>query len=65
MLAGVSPQRDPNKIRRMCTHLSWHPDANRALAVAYCTLDFQDSRKDMTFDSYVWDLGKGKEKPTR
>ncbi|NXP39298.1 DNAI2 protein, partial [Leiothrix lutea] len=53
----VNVFRDPNKIRRMCTHLSWHPDANRALAVAYCTLDFQDSRKDMTFDSYVWDLG--------
>ncbi|NXM51781.1 DNAI2 protein, partial [Illadopsis cleaveri] len=50
--------RDPNKIRRMCTHLSWHPDANRALAVAYCSLDFQDSRKDMSIDSYVWDLGK-------
>ncbi|XP_066188546.1 dynein axonemal intermediate chain 2 [Sylvia atricapilla] len=50
--------RDPNKIRRMCTHLSWHPDANRAVAVAYCSLDFQDSRKDMNFDSYVWDLGK-------
>lgn len=49
----------------MCTHLSWHPDGNRALAVAYCSLDFQDSRKDMSIDSYVWDLGKGKGKPTR
>uniref|UniRef100_A0A8D2PGB0 DNAI2 protein n=1 Tax=Zosterops lateralis melanops TaxID=1220523 RepID=A0A8D2PGB0_ZOSLA len=49
---------DPNKVTRMCTHLSWHPDGNRALAVAYCSLDFQDSRKDMSIDSYVWDLGK-------
>lgn len=46
----------------MATHISWHPDANRAVAVAYCSLDFQDSRKDMSFDSYVWDLGKGKGK---
>ncbi|NXR75128.1 DNAI2 protein, partial [Pycnonotus jocosus] len=53
-----SPQRDPNAIRRMVTHLSWHPDANRAVAVAYCSLDFQDSRKDMNSDSYVWDLEK-------
>ncbi|NXI27939.1 DNAI2 protein, partial [Sterrhoptilus dennistouni] len=49
---------DPNEVTRMCTHLSWHPDGNRALAVAYCSLDFQDSRKDMSIDSYVWDLGK-------
>ncbi|NWV26666.1 DNAI2 protein, partial [Origma solitaria] len=47
---------DPNVTKRMATHLCWHPDANRALAVAYCSLDFQDSRKDMSFDSYIWDL---------
>ncbi|NXB99872.1 DNAI2 protein, partial [Orthonyx spaldingii] len=50
--------RDPNVTRRMATHLSWHPDANRAVAVAFCSLDFQDSRKDMSFDSYIWDLEK-------
>ncbi|NWV43220.1 DNAI2 protein, partial [Grantiella picta] len=48
--------RDPNTTKRMATRLSWHPDGNRAVAVAYCSLDFQDSRKDMSFDSYVWDL---------
>ncbi|NXS28293.1 DNAI2 protein, partial [Pomatostomus ruficeps] len=50
------PQRDPNTTKRMATRLSWHPDANRAVAVAYCSLDFQDSRKDLSFDSYIWDL---------
>ncbi|NXH95487.1 DNAI2 protein, partial [Pachycephala philippinensis] len=48
--------RDPH--RRMSTRIAWHPDANRAMAVAYCTLNFQDSRKDMSFDSYIWDLEK-------
>ncbi|XP_059720722.1 dynein axonemal intermediate chain 2 [Haemorhous mexicanus] len=50
--------RDPNTPRRMATHLSWHPDGNRAVAVAYCSLDFQDSRKELNSDSYVWDLEK-------
>ncbi|NWV06490.1 DNAI2 protein, partial [Ptilonorhynchus violaceus] len=48
--------RDPNTTKRMATRLSWHPDANKSVAVAYCSLDFQDSRKDMSFDSYIWDL---------
>ncbi|XP_041881473.1 dynein intermediate chain 2, axonemal [Corvus kubaryi] len=54
----ISVIRDPNTTKRMATHISWHPDANRAVAVAYCSLDFQDSRKDMSFDSYIWDLEK-------
>ncbi|NXQ29279.1 DNAI2 protein, partial [Alaudala cheleensis] len=54
----VNVVRDPNPTRRMATHLSWHPDANKEVAVAYCSLDFQDSRKDMSFDSYIWDLEK-------
>ncbi|NXE43159.1 DNAI2 protein, partial [Ptilorrhoa leucosticta] len=54
----ISVIRDPNVTKRMATHISWHPDANRAVAVAYCSLDFQDSRKDMSFDSYIWDLEK-------
>ncbi|XP_039937647.1 dynein axonemal intermediate chain 2 [Hirundo rustica] len=54
----INVLRDPNSTKRMATHLSWHPDANRAVAVAYCSLDFQDSRKDMNFDSYIWDLEK-------
>ncbi|NXF13672.1 DYI3 protein, partial [Smithornis capensis] len=47
--------RDPNPVRRMVTHFSWHPDANKELAVAYCSLDFQDKRRDMSFNSYIWD----------
>ncbi|NWV75031.1 DNAI2 protein, partial [Dasyornis broadbenti] len=52
----ITVLRDPNTTKRMATHLCWHPDANRAVAVAYCSLDFQDSRKDMSFESYIWDL---------
>ncbi|NWI59043.1 DYI3 protein, partial [Calyptomena viridis] len=47
--------RDPNLVKRMVTHLSWHPDASKELAVAFCSLDFQDKRKDMSFNSYIWD----------
>ncbi|XP_064251688.1 dynein axonemal intermediate chain 2 [Passer domesticus] len=54
----INVVRDPNRPRRMATHVSWHPDGNRAMAVAYCSLDFQDSRKDLSFDSYIWDLEK-------
>lgn len=31
--------------------------------MAYCSLEFQRSPKGMSFDSYIWDLGKGKRKP--
>ncbi|NXM71327.1 DYI3 protein, partial [Serilophus lunatus] len=51
----LSPPRDPNPVKRMATHISWHPDACKELAVAYCSLDFQDKRTDMSFDSYIWD----------
>ncbi|XP_032067934.1 dynein intermediate chain 2, axonemal [Thamnophis elegans] len=48
--------RDPNPIKRTATHLSWHPDRSRKLAVAYSNLEFQRSSKDMSYDSYIWDL---------
>lgn len=48
--------RDPNVIKRTATHLSWHPDRCKKLAVAYCSLEFQRSAEDMSFDSYIWDL---------
>ncbi|XP_027891450.1 dynein intermediate chain 3, ciliary [Xiphophorus couchianus] len=48
--------RDPNKVKRTITGLSWHPDGGRKLAAAYCSLDFQKSPPDMSFDSYIWDL---------
>ncbi|NXA04168.1 DYI3 protein, partial [Sapayoa aenigma] len=51
----ISVLRDPNLVKRAATHFSWHPDASKELAVAYCSLDFQDKRRDMSFNSYIWD----------
>lgn len=31
--------------------------------MAYCSLEFQRSPRNMSFNSYIWDLGKGKRKP--
>ncbi|XP_008584550.1 PREDICTED: dynein intermediate chain 2, axonemal [Galeopterus variegatus] len=47
---------DPQEIKRTATHLSWHPDGNRKLAVAYSCLDFQRAPVGMSHDSYIWDL---------
>ncbi|KAH0629340.1 hypothetical protein JD844_011348 [Phrynosoma platyrhinos] len=52
----ISVFRDPNLIKRTATHLSWHPDRCRKLAVSYSSLEFQRSSKDMSYDSYIWDL---------
>ncbi|NXS44021.1 DNAI2 protein, partial [Balaeniceps rex] len=49
-------KRDPNVMKRTATHLSWHPDTCKKLAVAYSSLEFQQNMKDMSFDSYIWDL---------
>uniref|UniRef100_A0A8C8BCK1 Dynein axonemal intermediate chain 2 n=1 Tax=Otus sunia TaxID=257818 RepID=A0A8C8BCK1_9STRI len=49
-------KRDPNITKRTATHLSWHPDTCKKLAVAYSSLEFQRNTKDMSFDSYIWDL---------
>jgi len=57
-------KRDPNVTKRTATRLSWHPDTCKKLAVAYSSLEFQRNVKDMSFDSYIWDLGKGKGKLT-
>ncbi|EDL34441.1 dynein axonemal intermediate chain 2 isoform X1 [Mus musculus] len=48
--------RDPQEIKRTATHLSWHPDGNRKLAVAYSCLKFQRAPMSMNYDSYIWDL---------
>ncbi|XP_051958636.1 dynein axonemal intermediate chain 2-like [Xyrauchen texanus] len=48
--------RDPNKVKRTATCLSWHPNSNHKLAVAYSCLEFQRAPKDMSFDSYIWDI---------
>ncbi|KAM4662025.1 dynein axonemal intermediate chain 2 [Discoglossus pictus] len=48
--------RDPNEIKRTATSLSWHPDGSKKLAVAYSSLEFQRAPKDMSYDSYIWDI---------
>ncbi|XP_046709967.1 dynein axonemal intermediate chain 2 [Silurus meridionalis] len=48
--------RDPNEVKRTATCLSWHPDGNRKLAVAYSSLEFQKYSKDICYDSYIWDI---------
>ncbi|XP_071383771.1 dynein axonemal intermediate chain 2-like [Centroberyx affinis] len=48
--------RDPNEVKRTVTGLSWHPDGSRKLAAAYSCLDFQKASKDMSSDSYIWDI---------
>nr|XP_048302125.1 dynein axonemal intermediate chain 2 isoform X2 [Myodes glareolus] len=48
--------RDPQEIKRTATHLSWHPDGNKKLAVAYSCLNFQRAPVGMSHESYIWDL---------
>ncbi|XP_065327446.1 dynein axonemal intermediate chain 2 [Pelmatolapia mariae] len=52
----VNVFRDPNEIKRTVTSLSWQPDGGRKLAVAYSCLEFQKSSKDISLDSYIWDI---------
>uniref|UniRef100_A0A673WY59 Dynein, axonemal, intermediate chain 2b n=1 Tax=Salmo trutta TaxID=8032 RepID=A0A673WY59_SALTR len=47
---------DPNKIKHTGTSLSWHPDGSRKLAVAYSSLEFQQVSKDISYNSYIWDI---------
>ncbi|XP_028284097.1 dynein intermediate chain 2, axonemal, partial [Parambassis ranga] len=48
--------RDPNEVKRTVSGLSWHPDGGRKLAAAYSCLEFQKTSKDMSVDSYIWDV---------
>ncbi|XP_047403737.1 dynein axonemal intermediate chain 2 isoform X2 [Sciurus carolinensis] len=48
--------RDPQDIKRTATHVSWHPDGNRKLAVAYSCLNFQRAPAGMSHESYIWEL---------
>ena len=57
-LLSFLPLRDPNKVKRTVTCMSWQPGGCRKLAVAYSCLDFQKATKDMSFDSYIWDIGR-------
>ncbi|CAG5886811.1 unnamed protein product [Menidia menidia] len=48
--------RDPNEVKRTVTCLSWHPDGGKKLAAAYSCLEFQKTSKEMSLDSYIWDV---------
>lgn len=48
--------RDPNEIKRECTHISWHPDAPNKMAVAYSILKFQQMPEKIEKNSYIWDI---------
>ncbi|XP_034722320.1 dynein intermediate chain 2, axonemal-like, partial [Etheostoma cragini] len=48
--------RDPNEVKRTISGLSWHPDGGRKLAAAYSCLQFQRSSRDMSLDSFIWDI---------
>nr|XP_015826641.2 dynein axonemal intermediate chain 2 [Nothobranchius furzeri] len=52
----ISVFRDPNELKRAITGLSWHPDGGRKLAAAFSCLKFQKISKDMSLDSYIWDI---------
>ncbi|XP_060933496.1 dynein axonemal intermediate chain 2 [Limanda limanda] len=52
----INVLRDPNEVKRTITGLSWHPDSGRKLAAAYSCLEFQKAFKDMSLDSYIWDI---------
>jgi len=48
--------RDPNKVRRTATKISWHPDGANKLAVSYSITQFQAMPQDMPLHSYIWDV---------
>ncbi|KAJ3016496.1 UNVERIFIED_CONTAM: Dynein intermediate chain 2, axonemal [Siphonaria sp. JEL0065] len=53
---SLNVYRDPNKIKRAATYVSWYPDDGHKIAVAYSQLDFQKTPANMSFDSYIWDV---------
>ena len=54
----ISILRDPNDLKRAVTHISWYPDGASRLAAAYSMIEFQKSLKEVSLESYVWELGK-------
>jgi len=48
--------KDPQKIKRTTTRISWNPDGGKKLACAYSSLQFQQFPEGMSPASYVWDL---------
>lgn len=58
LIGQLCVHRDPNEVKRTVTGLSWHPDGGRKLAAAYSCLEFQKTSKDLSLDSYIWDIGE-------
>lgn len=50
--------RDPSKVKRPVTHLSWSPDGGSRLAVSHCNLEFQRTPHGNTTFSYIWEIGE-------
>lgn len=50
--------RDPNKVKRPVTHVSWSPDGGTRLAVTHCSLEFQRRSPDLSTFSYIWEVGE-------
>eukprot|EP00658_Telonema_sp_P-2_P008706 TRINITY_DN13293_c0_g1_i1.p1 TRINITY_DN13293_c0_g1~~TRINITY_DN13293_c0_g1_i1.p1 ORF type:complete len:570 (+),score=149.52 TRINITY_DN13293_c0_g1_i1:224-1933(+) len=48
--------KDPQKIKRTTTRISWNPDGGKKLACAYSSLQFQQAPEGMSSNSYIWDL---------
>lgn len=53
--AALTYFKDPSKISRPASYMSWYPDGARKLVVAYSLLEFQ-SGLNMNLSSYIWDV---------
>ena len=49
-------KRDPNQKKRSATYLSWYPEDGHRIAVAYSSLRFQEMPKEMSTESYIWNV---------
>jgi len=53
---NISVFKDPEKIKRAATQISWNPDGGKKMAVAYSSLAFQQAPEGMSSNSYIWNL---------
>jgi dynein intermediate chain 2, axonemal len=54
--------KDPNKIKRAITKITWHPDQTELkIAACYSILRFQQMPKHMQYESYIWNLANPNE----
>lgn len=54
----INVYRDPCNPRRPVSHLSWSPDNGTKLAISYCDKVFQRNNTDLSYDSYIWEIGE-------